>query len=381
MKLSDSTRDSYPPGSADLSGLTKTLSARQQRAVASLLGVAIGDALGASNEFKPRGSFAPVTTLCGGGPFNLQPGAWTDDTSMTLCLAESLVERGGFDARDQMSRYLRWYREGYWSSVPGDCFDIGNRTATELSRFERDGVPYTPESDRSIAPNGSLMRLAPIPAYFQDDLEKAIHYAAESSKTTHAGELCVDACKLLAAITVGAYRGMTKDCLLDGSWLDAQVNFDIDGLTPAIRDIEEGCYLNKPHTQIKSSGYVVHSLEAALWCFAKSKTFLHGAMLAANLGDDTDTVAAIYGGLAGAFYALSPSSDEEEVLRLPETQDIMGTRPVSPVNFADLYQHMDRWFHRAPVGQRPTGVPLSWATNIVRAGDIVTLAKALVKGE
>ena len=124
-----------------------------------LLGLVAGDALGTTLEFKRPGSFEPIDDMVGGGPHRLQPGQWTDDTSMALCLATSLVERGGFDAADQMQRYVRWWREGYLSST-GCCFDIGNTVSAALSRFIEHGDPYAGSTDPHSAGNGSLMRLA-----------------------------------------------------------------------------------------------------------------------------------------------------------------------------------------------------------------------------
>jgi ADP-ribosyl-[dinitrogen reductase] hydrolase len=112
----------------------------------ALLGLAAGDALGTTLEFKPPGSFEPIEDMVGGGPFGLRAGQWTDDTSMALCLAESLVERGGFDPTDQMRRYVRWWREGVWSST-GSCFDIGVTTRSALRRFEETGEPLAGSTD------------------------------------------------------------------------------------------------------------------------------------------------------------------------------------------------------------------------------------------
>ncbi|MDF1554076.1 MAG: ADP-ribosylglycohydrolase family protein, partial [Deferrisomatales bacterium] len=171
----------------------------------ALLGLAVGDALGTTVEFQVPGTFEPVTDLVGGGPFHLAPGQWTDDTSMALCLAESLAERGGFDPADQMRRYLRWYREGVWSST-GKCFDIGTATRGALERFERTGEPYS-GTDPDAKGNGSLMRLAPVPLFFAADPARAIEFSGESSRTTHGAAVCVDACRYLGALIVGAVNG------------------------------------------------------------------------------------------------------------------------------------------------------------------------------
>ncbi len=151
-------------------GTPEIVSTRQDRYRGCLLGLAVGDALGTTLEFKRRGTFTPLTDMVGGGPFDLRPGQWTDDTSMALCLAESLLACGGFDARDQMQRYVRWWREGYLSST-GICFDIGNTVAGALRRFLNEekqlghANPFAGSTDSHTAGNGSLMRLAPVPLF------------------------------------------------------------------------------------------------------------------------------------------------------------------------------------------------------------------------
>lgn len=264
------------------------------RARGCLLGLAVGDAVGATVEFKPRGSFAPLTDMVGGGPFGLQPGQWTDDTSMALCLGYSLAECNGFDAHDQMTRYVRWWKEGYLSST-GVCFDIGVTVAGALQRFQQTGDPFAGSTDPHKAGNGCIMRLAPVPIYYYPDIDAAAHYAAESARTTHAAAECLDASRLFARILVRALRGDDKAAVL----LDDHATFTG---APKIEAIARGGYRSKRQAQIRSSGYVVDSLEAALWCFDRTDTFADAVLLAANLGDDADTTAAVCGQVAGAFY-------------------------------------------------------------------------------
>ena len=259
-----------------------------------LLGLAAGDAVGTTLEFKPRGSFAPITDMIGGGPFGLQPGQWTDDTSMALCLAVSLIERCGFDPDDQMQRYVRWWRDGYLSST-GKCFDIGHTTADALHRYQHTGDPMAGSDDPHSAGNGCLMRLAPIPLAYCADLDLAERYAAESSRTTHGAAECLDACRLFARILVRALEGQPKDAVLLG---DA-VTFE--GSRPIVA-IARGEYRDKPESALRGSGYVLESLEAALWAFATTESFADAILRSANLGDDADTTAAICGQVAGAYY-------------------------------------------------------------------------------
>lgn len=262
-----------------------------------LLGLAVGDALGTTLEFKPRGTFEPIDDMVGGGCFGLEPGQWTDDTSMALCLAESLIEKNGFDPYDQMEEYLLWYRTGYMSST-GACFDIGGTTRMALEAFERIGEPFSGPTNPRSSGNGSLMRLAPVPMFFFPDREAMIFYAGESSRTTHGSQGCIDACRLFASILFNAFSGMDKERVL----------FEHDPAivqSPAIREIAGGAYRGKTEDQIQGSGYVVKSLEAALWCFYTADSFRDAVLKAANLGDDADTTAAICGQMAGAFYGFS----------------------------------------------------------------------------
>ena len=266
-----------------------------------LLGLAVGDALGTTLEFRPPGTFEPIDDMVGGGPFRLEPGQWTDDTSMALCLAESLLECGGFDAADQMQRYVRWWREGYMSST-GSCFDIGNTVSDALARFVADGDPYAGSTDPYSAGNGSLMRLAPVPMYYAADAAEAITMAAESSRTTHQAQEAVDACRYFAGLLVGALRGVDKETLLSPGHCPVEGLWERDPLAEEIARIADGSFKDKNPPDIRGTGYVVKSLEAALWAFHRSNSFREGALLAVNLGDDADTTGAIYGQIAGARY-------------------------------------------------------------------------------
>ncbi|WP_392890565.1 ADP-ribosylglycohydrolase family protein [Pseudomonas migulae] len=261
----------------------------------ALLGLACGDAVGTTVEFQPRGSFRPLTDMVGGGPFNLKPGQWTDDTSMALCLAESLLSKNGFDATDQMGRYLNWWQWGYLSST-GDCFDIGMTVSDALDRYQRTGEPFAGSTDPYSAGNGSLMRLVPVVLYYFPDHERIRVFSANSSRTTHGAPEAVECCQLFAEMICNALHGAAKADLLPvpaTTWRE-----------PKVAAIARGDYLDKPESAIRGSGYCVASLEAALWCFHHTDSFEAAILKAANLGDDADTTAAIAGQLAGAFYGV-----------------------------------------------------------------------------
>ena len=259
-----------------------------------LLGLATGDALGTTMEFRSRGTFAAVVDIVGGGPFGLRPGEWTDDTSMALCLAASLVEVGDFDPADQMERYCRWRDAGYLSSN-GRCFDIGTTVASALERYRRTGNAFAGSTDPHSAGNGCIMRLAPVPMFYFPDESAAKRYAGESARTTHGAAECIDACRLLAGMICRALGGGSKDAVLLG---DAGT---FQG-APRVAAIADGDYHRMSADEIHGSGYVVASLQAAAWCLAKTNTFEAAVASAANLGDDADTTAAVCGQLAGAFY-------------------------------------------------------------------------------
>ena len=261
-----------------------------------LLGLAVGDAVGTTVEFQPRGSFLPVTDMVGDGPFGLQAGQWTDDTSMALCLATSLIAKNGFDPKDQMDKYWDWYKNGYLSST-GRCFDIGNTVRHALERYKQTGNPFSGATEPNTAGNGSLMRLAPIPMFYFPDLDEIIKFAGESSRTTHGALECVEVCQLFAEMLFRALSGMSKDEIL--------FNTTIKISSTKIVAISNGNYRQKSVDQIRGAGYVVESLEAALWCFYQTNSFESAILQAANLGDDADTTAAICGQIAGAYYGES----------------------------------------------------------------------------
>jgi ADP-ribosyl-[dinitrogen reductase] hydrolase len=259
----------------------------------ALLGLAAGDAVGTTLEFRAPGSFEPISDMLGGGPFRLAPGEWTDDTSMALCLATSLVARGGFDARDQMARYCRWMEEGYLSSN-GRCFDIGNTVRAALHAYRRTGEPFSGSTAPDAAGNGSLMRLAPVVLFAWPDAERALALAGESSRTTHGAAECVEGCRLFAASLLRALGGASREEILRPVTLPLT--------SPALRAIARLETLARPQAAVRGTGYVVHCLLAALWCFARTSSFRDAVLLAANLGDDADTTAAVCGQLAGAHY-------------------------------------------------------------------------------
>jgi ADP-ribosylglycohydrolase len=273
----------------------------RDRVRGALIGLAVGDAVGTTVEFKRPGTFAPVTDMVGGGPFGLRPGEWTDDTSMALCLAESLIECAGFNARDQMERYIKWWKTGYLSST-GKCFDIGNATRAALERFVQTGDPFSGSTSPNAAGNGSLMRLAPVAMFYASRPEEGIAACGESSRTTHGAREAVDACRYCGGLLIGAMNGVSKAELLSPMYSPVPRLWEREPLAPKIAEVASGSFARRSPPEIAGTGYVVKSLEAALWAFAKTDNYKDGCLAAVNLGDDADTTAAVYGQIAGAYY-------------------------------------------------------------------------------
>lgn len=272
------------------------------------MGLATGDALGTTLEFKPPGTFAPIDDLVGGGPFELEPGEWTDDTSMALCLAESILDTGGMDLSDQLRRYLLWRDHAYLSSN-GRFFDIGSTTSSQLERFRRSGEPIDPHPNPDSAANGSLMRLAAVPVRWWDHVEQAAEQSGQSSRTTHPADRPVDACRLLGATVAALIAGASFDeVTAPGFWT-------FGDLHPLVADLAAGAWRSKQPPLIRGSGYCIDALEAALWAVGGAEDFRGAVLRAANLGDDADTTAAIAGQLAGARWGASaiPGSWREKI--------------------------------------------------------------------
>jgi ADP-ribosyl-[dinitrogen reductase] hydrolase len=265
----------------------------KDRLLGSFLGLAIGDAVGTTVEFRQRDTFEPVTDMVGKGPFNLPVGYFTDDTSMALCLAESLIEHPELDRNDLLSRFSKWYREGV-NSPTGRCFDIGGTTSSAIINWEKSGSVLN-NTDSRDAGNGSIMRLAPAVIKYHNDRDKAIATAIMQGETTHGSVEACDSCDLLARVLLTAFVTDDKNAVLN---IDSQ-----DHWADSVKNILTT--LDVTRDEVKSSGYVIHTLHAALWCFKNTDNFRDAILLATNLGEDADTVAAVTGQIAGAFYGMS----------------------------------------------------------------------------
>jgi ADP-ribosyl-[dinitrogen reductase] hydrolase len=260
----------------------------RNRAAGALVGLAVGDAVGTTLEFKPKPSRPILTDMVGGGPFELKPGQWTDDTAMALALADWLANEPDFDPAGLTSRFVRWYENGEYSCT-GTCFDIGNATRAALDRFIDSGGPLAGSKNPRSAGNGALMRLSPVAIRFWNERERLAEIAEVQTLTTHGADECVDASVKFAHLLADVISGKPLSDGLRGNF--------ISGGDSKWRGVHRN--------EIRGTGYVVNCLNAALWAVSRTTNFRSAILLAANLGDDADTTAAVAGQLAGALYGLS----------------------------------------------------------------------------
>ena len=265
------------------------------RARGALVGLAVGDALGTTNEFQPAGSFEPITDMVGGGVFDLEPGQWTDDTSMALCLADSLLAQGRYDSFDVMERYDRWRKDGYRSST-GTCFDIGNQVMRSLWDFEvNQRVPRTAQRTTS-AGNGAIMRLAPvvIAGFEHREIREIVATAGLSARETHYSVEAEAATEVFAALL-----GWAPEHIINVGWASTGPAFDEMAARVISTDPAERAAWEKD-----TSGYIVHGLRLAVHGLLDFGSFDEAVLAIANMGGDADTNAAIYGQLGGAHFGV-----------------------------------------------------------------------------
>ena len=296
----------------------RIISEEHDRWMGAMVGLAIGDQMGSLVEGKTYGSYDRIRELTEGS-------FWTDDTSQSLCIADSLISKGEFDINDILQRMVDWLFNGYLSYQDWG-YGCGPTARLAITGFRDLGKPSP--SDQTT--NGALMRLAPVPLFFSKNMETAIEMSGRSSTTTHDDPICVDACRLYGSMIVKAFTGGTKSEILnyeENLWAN-------DGLKEPIDKIARGSYkhkepppitgnldaLNSGHLgmrppddtskneespYIKGTLDMVESLEASIWAYDRTSSFAEGAMRAVNLGDHTDTTAAIFGQLGGAHYGYS----------------------------------------------------------------------------
>jgi ADP-ribosylglycohydrolase len=276
---------------------------KQQQYQGALLGLAVGDALGAPVKFRTKGTQAPVKDMIEGGPLRTQLGEWTDETATALCLAASLIENNASDPQDQLDRYNKWRRNGYLSAA-GQAIDISATMKAALDKFEETGEAYCGGTGKEWADNDAISRIAPVAMLWAQNPKEAIDMAIESAKTTHAAKEALDAATYLAGILVGILRGDAKDKIVSDFYSPFGDDWDEYSFGDEVAKIMNGSYRKDMPHDIIGDGFAPDTLEAALWAFHRSNDFEQGAILAINLGGDSDSTGAVYGQIAGAYYGV-----------------------------------------------------------------------------
>ncbi|MGK3115390.1 ADP-ribosylarginine hydrolase Tri1 [Candidatus Pantoea formicae] len=266
----------------------------RDRAIGALAGLAIADAVGTTLEFSARDE-RTIHDMVGGGPFNLKPGEWTDDTTMALCLAETYLSKKSLDLTDFRNRMVNWYHFGV-NSVNGRCFDIGNATRYALDEYLKFGSEWFGNTGVDSAGNAAIIRLSPCAIFNRYSLLNTLFDAEQQSKATHGAVESLDCSRLLGLILYHLLNGADKYQALSAHIIPLNARTAL---------INAGEYKNKTRDEIRSSGYVIDTLEAALWAVWHTDNFRDAILLAANLGDDADSVAATTGQIAGVLYGYS----------------------------------------------------------------------------
>ena len=280
----------------------------QDRILGGLWGAVIGDALGVPVEFMSREQVRrnPITGMRGYGTFNLPPGSWSDDSSLLLCTVESLLD--GFDTSKMGELFIRWLNEGYWTPW-GETFDVGNSTMSSIRRLMK-GVPPEEAGGRGENDNGngSLMRIIPVGIFFANKpIEELLNAVHRASSLTHRHPRTLMACGFYCLMVRALMEGSSPDEAYKYAIDQARVNYTKMPFAEELNHFERlfsGLMGSVPETAIQSGGYVIHTLEASIWCLLNSKSFEEAVLKAVNLGEDTDTTGCVTGGLAGVYYGL-----------------------------------------------------------------------------
>jgi len=295
-------RESVAPAAQPAAPTAEVLAtvALRERYRGMLLGLAAGDAAGQPLVNRRPGSFSPVGDLLGGGPFELPRGAWSDETAMALCLAESLVERNGVDLADQVARYARWQREGLGSST-GRCIGISAATARALASAQWTGNPRAGSHDPSRADPEPLARIGPAVALHLSDPVAAIEAAVECARVTHQAPVTLDAARYFAALILGALAGASRRELTAPLFSPVEGLWQRQPLKPEVLAVAAGAWRDKAPPASRD-GDAAAALGTALWALDRAATLREALLAAVNLGGAADTTGAIVGQLAGACF-------------------------------------------------------------------------------
>lgn len=263
-----------------------------------VLGLAVGNALGVGVSEREE-SKEVSEELAGGGPYGLKPGEWMAETSMAMCLAESLLACEGFDGVDVMGRFCNWFEHGYWS-CRDFCFGVEEPMRQALLAHKQ-GKPLG-RGPRLLEYGGVLARTAPLALYYLHDAQATMLQAARCAQLTHPDPVCVDVSRYFALLVHGALQGVDKETLLAPDFAAEGLPWARSPLVPEVEALRQGDYLSKPSFTLEAPENLLSILQAALWAFGHGKHFKDGALKAVSLGGKSEVVGAVYGQLAGAYY-------------------------------------------------------------------------------
>ncbi|KOY83165.1 ADP-ribosylglycohydrolase family protein [Lysinibacillus macroides] len=303
-------------------------SSLKERMLSTLYGGVIGDMMGVPVEFKARGTFY-VEDVMGYGTYNQPPGTWSDDTSLTLCLVENLIEQG--DTASLMDKFVQYMEQGYWTPF-GEMFDIGITTAEAVSNYKKGILPEscgkTGEFDNG---NGALMRIAPLVFVMREELDfsKRAALIQQYTEITHAHPRSIVGSMVYSEVLLSLYRNNSLKAALQEVYvlLHYHLQENLKAELASYDRIFQESFLSIAEGDIQSTGYIVHSLEAALWCVGTTTTFKEAILKAVNLGEDTDTVATLAGTLAGMHYPLEeiPTDWLNKMMKKQEIDQLITT--------------------------------------------------------
>ncbi|MEH2467323.1 ADP-ribosylglycohydrolase family protein [Nostoc sp.] len=296
------------------------------KTLSGLMGLCVGDALGVPVEFTSRAERvkSPVTTMLGYGTWNQPPGTWSDDSSLSFCLAECLCRGYSLDAI--ANSFWRWYKEAYWTPR-GDVFDIGQTTHTAIMRLKQGVVPHQAGGKvENSNGNGSLMRILPM-AYCHRNLTlgELLTRVHDVSAITHAHARSQMACGIYISIAVALLEGADLQTAYLQALQDIQTIYSVREFLlekPHFGRVLSGEIAKVPVEEINSGGYVIDTLESSLWCLLNSSSYSEAVLKAINLGGDTDTTAAVTGGLAGIYYGVE-NIPRQWINQIARRQDII----------------------------------------------------------
>lgn len=281
--------------------------------MASIVGFAVGDALGVPVEFASREELSknPVKDMRGKGTHNQKAGTWSDDTSLTIALIKTLGDKE-FNVDSIARRMMDWLYKGKYTAN-GKVFDVGNTTREAIWRMHKGVSPIEAGGKNEYSNgNGSLMRIHPLAFYLLDvdNFEEKKNMIYQVSSLTHANIISKVACHFLVELIIRLLKTNSIRTAYDAVCREFAEYYTEDKIQSAFANIFSGKILSMPASSVKSSGYVIDTLEAVLWCIFHTTTYKDAVLTAVNLGDDTDTVGAITGGIAGIIYGLNAIPEE-----------------------------------------------------------------------